>query len=140
MSTNKSQNLKLHLWEPEDHFLRTEFNENFAALDTAITAAQQTANSALTAKPYVVGSYTGTGKTMTFDIGFRPSFLIVSGPHIAYPSGVGTMAGYTLCTGGTVCGEAVTFTDTGFILKKMDNDNAYPQLVNIKQYNYIAFR
>ncbi|MCI8539257.1 MAG: hypothetical protein HFF18_11460 [Oscillospiraceae bacterium] len=39
MSTNKSQNLKLHLWEPEDNFLRTEFNENFAAIDTAIDAA-----------------------------------------------------------------------------------------------------
>lgn len=36
MSANKSQNLKLHLWEPEDNFLRAEFNENFAAIDEAL--------------------------------------------------------------------------------------------------------
>ena len=33
MSTNKSGHLNLHLWEPEDDFLRTEFNENFETLD-----------------------------------------------------------------------------------------------------------
>ena len=36
MSTNKSTNLNLHLWEPEDDFLRTEFNENFEAIDGAV--------------------------------------------------------------------------------------------------------
>ena len=36
MSTNKSEHLKLHLWEPEDDFLRTEFNENFEAIDGAV--------------------------------------------------------------------------------------------------------
>ena len=39
MSANKTPNYKLHTWEPSDHFLRTEFNENFAAIDTAIDAA-----------------------------------------------------------------------------------------------------
>ena len=46
MSTNKSEHLKLHLWEPEDNFLRTEFNENFSALDGAVageTAARVSA-------------------------------------------------------------------------------------------------
>ena len=33
MSTNKSANLNLHLWEPGDDFLRTEFNENFQKVD-----------------------------------------------------------------------------------------------------------
>ena len=33
MSTNKSTNLNLHLWEPGDDFLRTEFNENFQKVD-----------------------------------------------------------------------------------------------------------
>ena len=36
MSTNKTPNYNLHAWEPGDDFLRREFNENFAALDTAV--------------------------------------------------------------------------------------------------------
>ena len=33
MSTNKSEHLQLHLWEPGDSVLRTEFNENWEKLD-----------------------------------------------------------------------------------------------------------
>ena len=48
MSSNKTQNYQLHAWEPNDHVLMTEFNENFAAIDTAIkterTQADSTAN------------------------------------------------------------------------------------------------
>lgn len=48
MSSNKTPNYRLHAWEPGDHFLRSEFNENFAAIDTAIkterTEADSTAN------------------------------------------------------------------------------------------------
>ena len=36
MSTNKTQNYALHAWEPEDDFLREEFNQNFAAIDAAL--------------------------------------------------------------------------------------------------------
>lgn len=35
MSSNKTANLNLHLWEAEDAFLRTEFNENSQLLDEA---------------------------------------------------------------------------------------------------------
>ena len=143
MSTNKSEHLNLHLWEPEDDFLRTEFNENFAALDGAMAAetaariaavqaeqearasalqevqnsisatggtaagaveqlrtdltaeietvqaaadaAQATADNAYCPenKPYVIGSYKGTGtygknNPTTLTLGFQPSVLIVS--------------------------------------------------------------
>ncbi len=33
MSTNKSEHLQLHLWEPGDSVLRTEFNENWEKID-----------------------------------------------------------------------------------------------------------
>ena len=39
MSTNTSQNLGLHLWEPTDQVLRTEFNQNWQKIDTAVGAA-----------------------------------------------------------------------------------------------------
>ena len=48
MSTNKSEHLQLHLWEPGDSVLRTEFNENWekldgetARLDAAVAAAAE---------------------------------------------------------------------------------------------------
>lgn len=33
MSSRKSKNCNLHLWDPDDSFQRTEFNENFETLD-----------------------------------------------------------------------------------------------------------
>ena len=48
MSTNKSEHLQLHLWEPGDSVLRTEFNDNWqkldgetARLDAAVAAAEE---------------------------------------------------------------------------------------------------
>ena len=40
MSTNKSEHLQLHLWEPGDSVLRTEFNENWEKLDASAAQAQ----------------------------------------------------------------------------------------------------
>ena len=39
MSTHKTPNYKLHKWESQDDFLRTEFNENFAKIDAEIGRA-----------------------------------------------------------------------------------------------------
>lgn len=71
MSTNKTENLNLHVWEPTDAFRRAEFNENFAAIDAAMGAI-----------PHIVfGSYVGTGEygsanrnSLTFD--FTPQYLV----------------------------------------------------------------
>lgn len=38
MSTNQTPHYALHQWEPEDSFLREEFNENFETLDTTVAA------------------------------------------------------------------------------------------------------
>ncbi len=131
MSTNKSEHLNLHLWEPEDDFLRTEFNENFEKIDAGVKAeenaraaamveleakltntggaassalaqvkqellteiqsvqaaadaAQATADAAYSPqqKPYVLGSYVGTGTYGTknptkLTLGFQPSIVFV---------------------------------------------------------------
>ena len=88
MATNASEHLGLHLWEPTDQVLRTEFNENWQKIDTAAAEAQGIAERAQTTadaayssgnKPFVVGNYTGTGKDVTISLGFKPSFLIVCG-------------------------------------------------------------
>ena len=46
MATNTSEHLGLHLWEPTDQVLRTEFNQNWTKIDTAVNAAQETAEAA----------------------------------------------------------------------------------------------
>ena len=46
MATNASEHLGLHLWEPTDQVLRTEFNQNWTKIDTAVNAAQETAEAA----------------------------------------------------------------------------------------------
>ena len=66
MATTTSEHLGLHLWEPTDQVLRTEFNQNWTKIDTAVNAAQETAEAAQSAaeqRPYVIGSYTGNGGT-----------------------------------------------------------------------------
>lgn len=113
MSANKSQNLKLHLWEPEDNFLRAEFNENFAAIDTAVKAEQVAREQAIKAGRASIaavqtlasqaladanltrvafGGYCGdnsSGETRptTLELGFPPSILFVfsGNKDIDYP-------------------------------------------------------
>lgn len=41
-----TENYQLHQWEPEDNFLRTDFNQDFARLDAALRAAEDRAAAA----------------------------------------------------------------------------------------------
>ena len=67
MATNSSEHLGLHLWEPTDQVLRTEFNENWQKLD--VEAADIRTNMAeLT---YGAGSPTGISP------GFYPVVVFV---------------------------------------------------------------
>lgn len=68
MSTNKTEHYNLHSWTPEDDFLRTEINENFAAID------QQLAEK----KNVVIGFYTGDGQpSQTIQVGAPILALLV---------------------------------------------------------------
>ncbi len=50
---NYTPNYQLHQWEPEDPFLRTDFNEDFQKIDAALKASGDC--------HFVYGSYVGTG-------------------------------------------------------------------------------
>ena len=86
MSTNKTEHLHLHAWTPEDLLRRTEFNENFQKLDTAIHSLQTGLTAAGNCR-IAYGSYTGTGKSggsypnrldFAETLGKAPAFLYVS--------------------------------------------------------------
>ena len=49
MSTSKTQNYDLHAWEPDDDFLLSEINQNFAAIDAVLGGKTSV----------VIGHYTG---------------------------------------------------------------------------------
>lgn len=108
------------------------------------STAVQTANAAATAKPYVVGSYTGEGldKSLSIELGFRPSFLIIS----AFQEST-TWQAYNSMTMSLVIGTGsdlphmLVITDTGFYLPAHTSEIHYPNLIGDGAvYTYIAFR
>ena len=151
---NYTENYHLPQWDETDRIMRTDFNKMCADIEggmsgnaQAAARAQATADSAKAAasaayspdlKPYVVGSFIGGKSEKTFDIGFRPSFLIISG-GVCHSSSSACSAEYIAITGGNTQSKAVSFTDTGFIVHYM-TDARYPDLSNGHNYDYIAFR
>lgn len=91
MATNTSKYLGLHLWEPSDQVLRTEFNENWQKFDTAAAElredlTQGLAGAAAENRLIRLGEprrTTTASETMTFDLsgtdmsGYAALFLTV---------------------------------------------------------------
>lgn len=166
---NYTTNYHLPQWVESDRILMGDFNDAMETLDGGIAAAKAAADTAKTTaetaqsaaetaqssadavanaytpnnKPYVVGSFTGNGSEMTITLGFRPSFLIITGQHdnrdamsvrdFAYDSGI---------TGENNLTKRLQLTDTGFILKEKSSENySYPDFTEAyRKYEYIAFR
>ncbi len=132
MSTNKTQNYQLHVWEPGDDFLRTEFNENFAKLDQI--------------PEVVTGMYTGDGETArTIELGFRPQAVLVAdsaGAMKSSQASYGGLAldGYPVVHGGTTIVEVV---DGGFqVARGYQSGSSYYADTNAdgKEYHFLALK
>ena len=71
-----TEHYQLHQWEPEDPFLRTDFNEDLNKVDQALSqlASEKYGEDK---KAYVCGSYIGDGGTGMQDIAlsFQPTLL-----------------------------------------------------------------
>ena len=73
-----TEHYQLHQWEPEDRFLRTDFNEDLEKIDnTLFTAAQGNCR-------VITGSYVGTGKygkssPNRLDFSFTPEAVMITG-------------------------------------------------------------
>lgn len=140
MATNSSEHLGLHLWEPTDQVLRTEFNQNWTKIDTAVNAAQETAEAAQSAaeqRPYVIGSYTGNGGTQSITLGFQPSFVIIT----AQPANSRDTA-FIAISGGSEAASTLSFTETGFtVMVTPTSYETYPLTnQNGTFYHYLALR
>ena len=135
---NKTTNYQLNQWEPEDDFLRTDFNEDNAKIEAALTA--------LTAGQVkvVAGSYTGTNSAdgREIEVGFQPDAVV-----LFYNRGFTYNSGYTygglflpgapLITGnGSVAAEV---TDTGFKVYYNSNQQQYTDQYG-STYHYLALK
>ena len=78
-----TEHYQLHQWEPEDPFLRTDFNEDLNKVDQALSqlASEKYGEDK---KAYVCGSYIGDGGTGMQDIAlsFQPTLLFVEHDRI----------------------------------------------------------
>ena len=154
---NYTKNYRLPQWVKEDRIMMDDFNAAMSSMesgmtrtdakaDTAIStanAAKQTADAAANAKPYVVGHYTGTGVDQEINVGFRPSFLIISGMgDTTIVNSDLSWTPYFALTGGHVLTNRVGFTDTGFtVYDRNHGGGLYPDFTDKgRGYDYIAFK
>lgn len=74
MSSEKTRVYRLHLWEPEDSFIRSEFNENTQNIEDRMLTIQNMTDEATRV---VSGTYTGNGMAGT------TQFISLSGTPFA---------------------------------------------------------
>ena len=129
MSTNKTEHHALHAWEPEDDFLLSEINQNFAAVDGVLPHSKRLRVAA--------GSYLGNDKSnRVIEVGFRPIAVVVtSKPNTTCPySGI--------CVDGAAAND-LSITDGGFLVSGYFNrdhasDSGYVSGKTLNPYHYIA--
>lgn len=103
MSTNKTEHYALHAWVAGDDFLRSEFNENFAAIDNLLGGLPE-----IKKLKVAMGSYMGDEKNpRAIELGFRPKVVLVVGRCNDYDNYVGLYLP-------ELSGGFGDITDTGF--------------------------
>ncbi|MCI8716520.1 MAG: hypothetical protein HFF66_12095 [Oscillospiraceae bacterium] len=168
---NYTKNYRLPQWVKEDRIMMDDFNamnssiengltKTAAQADTAVSTAntakqtadsahsiaQQITNAAYTPsnKPYTTGHYTGNGNTLTIELGFRPSFLIISAlKETITTNDPGHFAQYLIATGGGIpLNNRCIFTNTGFTVYGFNRNGFNLPILNQEgyAYDYIAFK
>ena len=129
---NKTENLKLNVWEKSDPILVGDFNDNFQTLDSAVGSLQ--------GEHIYVGSYVGDGKdSRTIDLPWEPKFAVIFG-HVLDDAAVNLLmkTGQRFLTSDS-CGEDDTYNlsmvGKQFIVKSNRWFNGNGQLIQ-----YVLFR
>lgn len=154
---NYTTNYHLPQWVKSDRIMMDDFNDAMASMENGMTAtaaataraeqsakmAEDSAAQAAAARPYVVGSYVGTGGGGPVNLGFRPSFLIISGMRGATViNSTATWETSFGMTGGNALKKRLELTDTGFMTYPSGFNSSYgPDFTeNGVTYDYIAFK
>ncbi len=133
MSSQKTEHLGLHAWEPSDSFLRNEFNHNFSALDAAVGALE--GGKCRMAS----GSYTGDGSTsgQRVSLGFAPQVVMVlTSSGLTFEPGMVTRVGGIFVRGMST--SLMSFTGTGFSVYYDKDLGNYSTNASGRSYFYVA--
>lgn len=129
---NYTEYYHLHQWEPEDSFLRTDFNEDFrriaAALQEKLGQADRAELAAAAAEKAKLscGAFLGNGTSQSIPLGFRPSAVLLPG-----------RSGLLLASRQTAAG-AIEIIQQGF--RVVHEDGAIDRINESgKTYPYLAF-
>jgi len=107
MSTNKTTNLNLHQWAQTDPIHRTEFNENFAHLDSAVSTLQTAIQTAGNCEMEVI-TYTGTG---TYGDGKATKINFTQKPDVYFIAGdLAFIAGHSGTSSPTMIVKDATYS------------------------------
>ena len=121
-------NYQLHQWVPEDDFLRTDFNEDFAKIDAAIKGVETAANTALAKKSeFILGTYEGNGTTLPVNLVFKPRLVVITAGIFVVV--VGTYTEY----------ENAYVTTSGFTVVRPSGNYSSPNVSGVT-YTYLALR
>ena len=137
MSTNKTQNYNLHSWLPADDFLRTEINENFTKLDTALSTGLAALTNRMD-KRILFGWYSGSGSSeRTISLGVTPRAVLLATEEGFISSnlcfGGLALTGKSVLRSSTPC---LTIVEGGFQVSKNSISSTNNSL---HEFYYIAF-
>lgn len=128
----KTPSYQLNQWDPEDSFLRTDFNEDNAKLDAAIAA-----------KPNLAfGTYTGDGQeSQTISLGYTPKALFTCARD-GQTGWNGRTAGGLVAPGHPVKDwqgiSVVEIVEGGFTVSGSNSANSWQANVKDRVYHYLA--
>ena len=158
---NYTKNYRLPQWVKSDRIMMDDFNAAMSSMESGMTraegkadtaaaaanAAKQTADTAKQGadnayspsnKPFVAGTYVGTGADKTFNLGFRPSCVIISGLDTHGGGNYAFVSNYFgMSCGGTLTSR-IRLTDTGFVA--VGGSTAPALNFSGITYDYIAFK
>lgn len=121
-------NYQLHQWEPEDAFLRADFNEDLKKIDAAIKGVETATEAKLEQKvKLVTGTYVGNGSTQEINLGFQPLAVIVRITSV-----------HPMISARNFENDQLWVTQTGFSVK-FSNDHTYNTNEKGTSYLYLAF-
>lgn len=117
MASGQTENYGLNQWVAEDRILREEFNQDNLKIETAFETIKMVS-------ACVTGSYSGTNSSVTVQLGFQPSFLVIvpTGHKNSYNTDIVGAFGFngamTQITRNMSCGlfSECHFTDSGFTI------------------------
>ena len=147
-----TEHYQLHQWVPEDDFLRTDFNTDFAKIDAALAGLaadleeSDAARETLAGRPELTwGSYAGSGEeTQSVSLGFAPrAVLSLTAGGYTYRSqsgrGYGGLALPSLPVTFGEGNDSVALTAVGFQVAYVPDDGLYHNYSGLV-YHYLAWR